>query len=98
MVERRLGNIEYGTVIDHIKAGKAIEVLNALELPLEKTTISLLINTDSKKLGKKDVIKIFGKHLDPKDVARKIKKIAPRGTVSWVENSVVINKVKVMFL
>ncbi len=98
MVERILGSIQYGTIIDHITPGKAIEVLNAMEIPLEKNTVSLLMNTDSKKLGKKDIIKIFGEHLDPKGIARKIRSIAPKSTISWVENSTIINKVKVMFL
>ena len=99
MVERKkLADIEYGTIIDHIPAGESLEVLNALQLPLNKKTVSLLINTDSKKFGKKDIIKIEDEHLDPKGIARKIRKIAPRGTVSWVENHTVITKLKIMFL
>lgn len=97
-MRKKLADIEYGTVIDHIPAGKSLEVLNALQLSLNKKQISLLMNTDSKRFGKKDIIKIEDEHMDPKKIARKIRSIAPRGTVSWVEDSAVINKLKIMFL
>ena len=45
---RRVTAIRNGTVIDHIEAGCGRKVLDILELENSGTTISLLINVQSK--------------------------------------------------
>jgi aspartate carbamoyltransferase regulatory subunit len=90
----RIGKIEYGTVIDHIAAGKGAKVVEALDLGRSDKIVSMLMNVQSKKLGKKDVVKIEGVHLDPKEIAPKISKFAPKATVNLIKNSMVLNKVK----
>jgi len=50
--------IKNGIVIDHIQAGKGIEVFNLLKLSEADFHVALIINAHSKKLGKKDMIKI----------------------------------------
>lgn len=50
--------IENGIVLDHIKAGKGMELFKALGLDKLGSTVALIINADSKKMGKKDIIKI----------------------------------------
>lgn len=50
--------IENGIVLDHIKAGKGMELYKALNLDKLGSTVALIINADSKKMGKKDIIKI----------------------------------------
>ena len=47
-----------GVVLDHIKAGKALEVYHMLQLDKIDASVVLLMNVDSKELGKKDIIKI----------------------------------------
>jgi aspartate carbamoyltransferase regulatory subunit len=92
MSEKRIGKIQYGTVIDHIAAGKGPRVIEALNLG--DKTASMMMNVQSSKLGKKDVVKIEGVHLDPKQIAPKISRFAPKATVNLIENSKVMNKVR----
>lgn len=53
--------IENGIVIDHIPAGKAFKLYNILKLNSTDYTCIIIKNIDSKKMGKKDIIKIWGK-------------------------------------
>ncbi|SKC85795.1 aspartate carbamoyltransferase regulatory subunit [Maledivibacter halophilus] len=50
--------IENGIVIDHIKSGNGLKIFNKLELYKAESPVVLLINVESKVLGKKDIIKI----------------------------------------
>jgi len=47
-----------GIVIDHIKAGQGIKIFNWLGLDKSPYTVAFVINANSSKIGKKDVIKI----------------------------------------
>lgn len=47
-----------GVVLDHIKAGKGLEVFHLLKLNKINAPVVLLMNVNSKDLGKKDIIKI----------------------------------------
>ncbi|MFW2489612.1 aspartate carbamoyltransferase regulatory subunit [Clostridium chromiireducens] len=51
-------SIKNGIVIDHIQAGVGVKIFNYLELGTNDCSVALIINADSKKLGKKDIIKI----------------------------------------
>ncbi len=95
MATKKLAKIRFGTVIDHIKAGNAIKVLEALRIPKRKYTISILINVPSKQLGRKDIIKIEGIHLEPEKVAKKIRKLAPKATINLISNKRVKVKVRI---
>ena len=53
-----IGHIENGIVLDHITAGKAMDIYNILKLGQLDCTVALIKNADSPKLGKKDIIKI----------------------------------------
>lgn len=50
-----------GVVLDHIKAGKGLEVFHLLKLNKIDAPVVLLMNVGSKDLGKKDIIKIEDK-------------------------------------
>lgn len=50
-----------GVVLDHIKAGKGLEVFHMLKLNKIDAPVVLLMNVGSKELGKKDIIKIEDK-------------------------------------
>ena len=52
--------ISNGIVIDHISAGKAMELYNILGLDKLDCSVALLKNVSSGKLGRKDIIKIDG--------------------------------------
>lgn len=51
-------SIEKGIVIDHIPAGYGIQLFNYLRLDKAEYTVALINNAYSKKMGRKDIIKI----------------------------------------
>ncbi len=53
-----IGQIKDGIVLDHITAGKAMDIYNVLKLGKLDCTVALIKNADSPKMGKKDIIKI----------------------------------------
>ncbi len=55
-----IDSIKNGIVIDHITAGKGIELYQLLNLDTIDCSVAFIKNVNSKKLGKKDIIKIDG--------------------------------------
>lgn len=55
-----IDSIENGIVIDHITAGRGMRVYELLELDRLDTSVAIIKNAKSEKLGKKDIIKIEG--------------------------------------
>lgn len=55
-----IDSIKNGIVIDHITAGKGMELYNILGLGERDCTVALLKNVVSTKHGRKDIIKIDG--------------------------------------
>ena len=53
-----INSIRQGIVIDHIHTGKGYEIFKFLELDKADYTVALIMNANSKKFGKKDMIKI----------------------------------------
>ena len=53
-----IGQIKDGIVLDHITAGKSMEIYNVLKLDKLDCSIAMIQNADSVKMGKKDIIKI----------------------------------------
>ena len=53
-----IGQLVDGIVLDHITAGKGMEIYNVLGLGELNCTVALVKNADSAKMGKKDIIKI----------------------------------------
>lgn len=53
-----IDSIRNGLVIDHIKAGQGMEIYHLLNLESLGCSIALIKNACSKKVGKKDIIKI----------------------------------------
>ena len=51
-------SIKNGLVIDHIEAGMGVKIFNYLHLDKTDYRVALIINAESKNLGKKDIIKI----------------------------------------
>ncbi|MEG1287584.1 MAG: aspartate carbamoyltransferase regulatory subunit [Clostridium sp.] len=54
----QITSIKNGLVIDHIEAGKGVKIFNYLKLDNCSNQVALIINAESKRLGKKDIIKI----------------------------------------
>ena len=53
-----IGQIKDGIVLDHIAAGRGMEIYNILKLGELDFMVAMVKNADSPKLGKKDIIKI----------------------------------------
>ncbi len=92
----RVRKISRGTVIDHISAGQALNVLKILGITKEhpKTTLTVAINVPSKRIGVKDIVKVEGLELHGEDID-KISLIAPEATINIVRDYKVIEKKKV---
>ncbi len=97
MGERELivRKIKDGTVIDHIPAGTALTVLRILGITgREGFRVAVVMNVESRKLGKKDIVKIENVELD-KESVDKIAIVAPTATINIVRNYKVVKKFKV---
>ncbi|MDD1741301.1 MAG: aspartate carbamoyltransferase regulatory subunit, partial [Methanothrix sp.] len=63
--------INNGTVIDHIAGGQALNVLKILGIyGTTDATLSVVMNVDSRKLGKKDIVKVEERELLEEEVNR----------------------------
>jgi len=55
-----IGQLNEGIVLDHIEAGKAMEIYSLLGLGELDSGVAIIKNAQSNKMGKKDIIKIEG--------------------------------------
>ena len=53
-----IGQIKDGIVLDHITAGRGMDIYKILGLGELDCTVAMIKNADSEKMGKKDIIKI----------------------------------------
>ena len=53
-----IDSIRNGYVLDHIKAGKAMEIYKSLGLSGRDCPVAMIMNVKSGRMGKKDIIKI----------------------------------------
>lgn len=83
--------IKQGTVIDHITAGKALQVADILNIGNSDSEIMIGVNLTSKKMGKKDIIKIENRELS-KDEANSIALISPTATLIIIDDYKVVKK------
>ena len=54
----KIDSIQSGIVLDHIKAGKSMQIYELLGLDKINNCVAIIQNADSEKYGKKDIIKI----------------------------------------
>ena len=54
----KIDSIKNGIVIDHITAGRGMEIYNLLHLGDLNSSVAIIKNVTSNKMGKKDIIKI----------------------------------------
>ena len=83
--------IQNGTVIDHITAGKALQVADILNIGNLKREIMIGVNLTSQKMGKKDIIKIENRELS-KEEANSIALISPTATLIIIDDYKVVKK------
>ena len=91
----KVEQIENGTVIDHIRAGKGKRVLDLLGIGDDyKHLVALVMNVNSRKIGKKDMVKIAGIYVRD-ELANKVALVSPNATINIIKEGKVIEKHKV---
>ena len=86
----KVERIKHGTVIDHILPTKAFDVLRVLKLSQDRS-MSILINTNSQKGGKKDILKFENLELTGEQ-ANLVALISPQATVNIIADGKVVKK------
>ena len=84
-----LSPIDNGIVLDHIKPGGGFEIYNTLKLGELSCQVALILNAQSEKMGRKDIIKIAEKIDLDLDV---IGYIDPGVTVNFIEDGKVAKR------
>ena len=93
--EMRVRRIEHGTVIDHITAGQALNVLRILGVSgTTSAVVSVAMNVPSGAIGSKDIVKVEDRELEEEEVDR-ISLIAPNATINIIRDFEVIEKYRV---
>ena len=84
-----IDSIQNGYVIDHITAGKAMQIYNMLDFASLDCPVAMIMNVHSSKMGKKDIIKIDGEVEINLEV---IGYISPDSTVNVIKNGEISGK------
>jgi aspartate carbamoyltransferase regulatory subunit len=86
-----INSIKNGIVIDHIKAGHGIKIFNYLGLDKVNFTVALIMNAESHKCSRKDIIKIENEiNIDFTVLGL----ICPNVTINVIEDEVIQEKLK----
>ena len=86
----KVNAVREGTVIDHLVAGTALKVLRILGIENDRA-VTIGLNLESKKMGRKDLIKIERHEVLPDEV-RKIAIVSPNATFSIIRDFRVVQK------
>ena len=86
-----IDSIKNGIVIDHITAGKGMEIYRLLELDKLECMVALINNATSVKMGRKDIIKIASPIELDTDV---LGYVDPDCTVTVISDGAVLEKKK----
>lgn len=93
--ELRVSKIRSGTVIDHITGGESIHVLSILGIVGGGgETVSIVMNVDSDRLGKKDIVKVENRELS-QDEVDVLSLIAPAASINIIRDYEVVEKRRV---
>ncbi len=87
-----IDSIKNGIVIDHITAGKGIELYQLLNLDSLDCSVAFIKNVNSKKMGKKDIIKIDGDIKINMDI---LGYVDPNVTVDIIKDGVLVEKKRI---
>lgn len=87
-----IDSITNGFVIDHITAGRGMRIYELLGLDKIDCPVAIIMNAGSKKMGKKDIIKVDG------DVPLNLEVIGyadPKVTVNIIKNGTLTEKLTI---
>ena len=85
----KIDSIQNGVVIDHITAGGGMKLYELLGLDTVDCSVALIRNVSSKKMGRKDIIKIDASIPVNLDV---IGYVDPEATVNIIRDGVLVEK------
>ena len=89
----KVSAIKNGTVIDHIPANSLFKVINILKLDHIDSFMTFGTNLESKRLGRKAIIKIADKTFLDDDI-NKIALIAPEAKLNIIRDYNVVEKIR----
>ncbi len=89
--ELKVTAIRNGTVIDHIPSEVVYQVFRILGLDKTSSQVYFGTNLDSKKLGKKGIIKISDKYFQNEEI-NKIALVAPNATLIEIKDYEIVRK------
>lgn len=92
--ELAVAALENGTVIDHIPSDSLFKVVDLLGIESLNNSVTIGFNLDSKKCGKKSIIKIANVTF-PEDILNRIAIIAPHAVINIIKDYEVVEKHKV---
>lgn len=79
-----ISGIMEGIVLDHIQAGKSLDIYFHLGLDKLDTPVAIIKNARSEKMGRKDIIKIEGNIMDRIDLE----------VLGYIDHNITINIIK----
>jgi aspartate carbamoyltransferase regulatory subunit len=84
-----IDSIKNGIVIDHITSGKAMQLYQMLGIDKLDCCVAVIQNVGSRKMGKKDIIKIDSSISINLDV---IGYVSPNATINTIEDGKIVRK------
>ena len=87
--------LENGTVIDHIPSELVFTIAQLLELDKLSSSVTIGYNLNSKKIGKKGVIKVADKFFSDEEISR-LSVVAPNVVLNIIRNFDVVEKKEVI--
>lgn len=93
--ELQVAALENGTVIDHIPSDKVFTVVTLLDLQNTDSNITIGNNFESKKLGKKGIIKVADRFFTDEEVSR-LSVVAPNVKLNIIRRYEVVEKKQVV--
>lgn len=85
----KIDSIKNGFVIDHITAGNAMKIYKLLQLDNLDCRVAIITNVSSRKMGKKDIIKIDDDIFVDTDI---LGYVDPGVTVNVIKDEVIVEK------
>jgi len=89
--ELQVKALKNGTVIDHIPSDNLFKVVSLLQLDIAKNQITIGNNLNSKRMGKKGIIKVSERYFSEEELSR-IALIAPTAKINLIKDFEVIEK------
>jgi aspartate carbamoyltransferase regulatory subunit len=92
--EYKVFQIDHGTVIDHLPHWSALKVVELLGLSYGQNLVTIGIGLESRKLGRKDLLKVENRELTESEV-QKLALVAPQASINLIRNGLRVEKLKV---